>query len=270
MGINVEDRWSMPDPASAMVWCRERNRQHIRCILSVIAEYARSPEESQEAMVSHLAGIRMAGERSGALSFSIKPSAIGILFDHGEYIRNLSRLFHEALDRGVPFEIDMEGRPVVGDTLRSALTLAGEGGGVTLALQAYLDRTSADLATCMNAGIRVRLVKGAYLGDTSDFTAIQERFRTHVRSLISAAAPFSAATHDPFLVDWLKKEMRGHKDLIEFAFLKGLADRTKTEMAANGWKVAEYVPYGPGGQAYFQRRERYLAALEDLGRSPVP
>jgi len=266
----MEDRWSMPELASALQWCRERNRQHIRCILAVIAEYAKTPEESQEAMASHLAGIRMAQEQSGALSFSIKPSAIGILFDHGEYIRNLSLLFHEALDRGIPFEIDMEGRPVVGDTLRSALTLAGEVGGVTLALQAYLDRTSTDLATCMNAGIRVRLVKGAYLGDSSDFIAIQERFRTHARTLISSGVPFSAATHDPVLIGWLREEMRDHKDLIEFAFLKGLAERTKIDLAAEGWKVAEYVPYGPKGQAYFRRRERYLSTLEHLGRSPVP
>ncbi len=76
--------------------------------------------------ISPVSGRRV-NNRSG-ISFSVKPSAIGILFDHGEYIRNLSLLFHEALDRGVPFEIDMEGRPLVGDTLRSALTLEGEGG----------------------------------------------------------------------------------------------------------------------------------------------
>ena len=122
----------------------------------------------------------------------------------------------------------------------------------------------------MNAGITVRLVKGAYQGDTDDFTTIQEQFRTHAGTLISAGASFSAATHDPELIDWLREEMSDHKDLIEFAFLKGLAERTKTEMATDGWKVAEYVPYGPGGQAYIQRRERYLAALEHLGRSPVP
>jgi proline dehydrogenase len=72
------------------------------------------------------------------------------------------------------------------------------------------------------------------------------------------------------LIGWLREEMRDHKDLIEFAFLKGLAECTKIEMAAEGWKVAEYVPYGPKGQAYFQRRERYLSTLEHLGRSPVP
>ena len=90
MGIIVEDRWSMPDLASAMQWCTERTRQHIRCILAVIGEYAQTPEESQDALMSHLAGIRTAGEQVAGISFSIKPSAIGILFDHGEYVRNLS------------------------------------------------------------------------------------------------------------------------------------------------------------------------------------
>ncbi len=270
MGIIVEDRWSMPDLASAMQWCTERTRQHIRCILAVIGEYAQTPEESQQALMSHRAGIRAAGDQVAGISFSIKPSAIGILVNHGEYVRNLSTLFHEARDCGVPFEIDMEGRPLVGETLRSTLDLTGEGGPVTLALQAYLDRTSRDLAVCMNAGITVRLVKGAYLGDSSDFTAIQEQFRMHARTLITAGASFCAATHDPVLIGWLREEMRDHKNLIEFAFLKGLAERTKIEMAAEGWKVAEYVPYGPKGQAYFLRRERYLATLEHLGRSPVP
>lgn len=265
-----DNRWSVPDLAGALHWCGQRSRQYIRCTLAVTAEYAKTPEESRRALVSHLTGIRAAGEQPGSISFSVKPSAIGILFDHGEYIRNLSLLFHEALDRGVPFEIDMEGRPLVGDTLRSALTLAGEGGPLTIALQAYLNRTSNDLAACMDAGVRVRLVKGAYHGDTGDFIAIQEKFRAHAETLISAGAPFCAATHDPVLIDWLKEKMQAHKDLIELAFLKGLADHTKTEMAAAGWKVAEYVPYGPADPAYILRRERYLSTLDHLGRSPVP
>lgn len=268
--MEEDNRWSVPDLAGALQWCGQRSRQHIRCTLAVTAEYAKTPEESHHALVAHLTGIRAAVEQSGGISFSVKPSAIGILFDHGEYIRNLSLLFHEALDRGVPFEIDMEGRPLVGDTLRSALTLAGEGGPVTVALQAYLNRTSNDLAACLDAGVSVRLVKGAYHGDIGDFITIQERFRALAETLISAGAPFCAATHDPVLIDWLKEKMQDHKDLLEFSFLKGLADRTKTEMAADGWKVAEYVPYGPADPAYILRRERYLSNLGHLGRSPVP
>jgi proline dehydrogenase len=244
--------------------------QHIRCIVAMIAEYAKTPEASEHSLTAHLEGIRLIGERSRGTSFSAKPSAIGILFDHRHYIRNISLLVQEAREHGVPFEIDMEGRPLVDDTFKSAINLALEGETVTLALQAYLDRTPDDLAACINAGITVRLVKGAYLGDTNDFTLIQERFRTHAETLINAGIPFSAATHDPVLIDWFKNEMHHRKNLIEFGFLKGLADGAKNELVAGGWKVAEYVPYGPGGQAYHQRRARYMENLSHLGRFPVP
>jgi proline dehydrogenase len=265
----VEDRWLLPDLTTALDWCRERNRQHIHCILASIAEFARTPEESQDALKVNRTGIRASGDLKEGISFSLKPSAIGILFDRGEYVRNLSLLFHEARDCGVPFGIDMEVRPFVESTLQSVLDLAGEGS-LTLALQAYLERTSRDLPVCLKKGVTVRLVKGAYKGDTDEFSTIQKQFLVHAGTLISAGTSFSAATHDPELIDWIRKKMDDRRDLIEFAFLKGLAEQTKTEMAADGWRVAEYVPYGAGGEAYVRRRERYLEALENLGRTPAP
>ena len=267
---SMEERWSLPDPERAVQWCTERNKQNIRCILAILADYAMTPEVSARSLISHLGGITLIGERSPGTSFSAKPSAIGILFDVRQYTRNIFLLVHQARRLGVPFEIDMEGRSLVDDTLKSAIDLAREGETVTLALQAYLDRTSDDLAACINAEITVRLVKGAYLGDTNDFTLIQKRFRSHAETLINAGIPFSAATHDPEIIEWLKDKMRSRKNTIEFGFLKGLADRTKSELSEEGWKVAEYVPFGPGGQAYYQRRELYLKNLSRLGRFPVP
>jgi proline dehydrogenase len=265
----MEDRWLLPDLETALEWCRKRNRQHIHCILASIAEFARTPEESQQALRVNRTGIRAAGDLKAGIAFSLKPSAIGILFDRGEYVRNLSLLYHEARDCGVPFEIDMEGRPFVESTLQSAFDLAAEGS-LTLALQAYLERTSRDLPICLKKSVTVRLVKGAYKGDTDDFTTIQKQFMMHADTLISAGPSFSAATHDPELIDWIRKKMGEKRDLIEFAFLKGLAEQTKTEMAEDGWRVAEYVPYGTGGEAYVLRRKRYLEALENLGRAPAP
>ena len=183
---------------------------------------------------------------------------------------NLCLLVHEARKHGVPFEIDMEGRPLVENTLSSAYRSCPGGKPVTLALQAYLDRTPGDLAACIDAGITVRLVKGAYGGDTSDFTAIQEQFRTHAETLMNAGISFCAGTHDPELIGWLKDGMRNRKNYIEFGFLKGLADGAKSEMSREGWKVAEYVPFGPGGNAYYQRRESYLETLSRLGRVRLP
>jgi proline dehydrogenase len=266
----MEDRWSLPDLEEAVQWCRKRNGQDIRTILAVMAEYSQTHEESEQAVTRQLAAIRTIGTSSCGAAFAVKPSSIGVLFDYSEYTRNLVLIAQEAVAWGVPLEIDMEGRPYVEDTLRSALFLAAGGTSVTLALQVYLDRTPRDLDSCRNSGITIRLVKGAYLGDTDDFIAIQERFRKNAGTLISADIPFSAATHDPELITWLREEIADRRELIEFAFLKGLADRTKSEMVKDGWKVAEYVPFGPGGQGYLQRRERYIKTLEHLGRAPVP
>ena len=117
-----------------------------------------TPEASARSLTSHLGGIALIGERSPGTSFSAKPSAIGILFDVWQYTRNIF-VPVKARRLGVPFDIDMEGRPLVDDTLKSAIDLAHEGETVTLALQAYLDRTSDDLAACINAEITVRLSK---------------------------------------------------------------------------------------------------------------
>jgi proline dehydrogenase len=266
----MEDRWSLPDPESTVAWCRERNKQGIRCTVATMGEFARTTAEAGEAVKADIGGIRAIGTGISGIAWAVKPSAIGILADPRVYLENLSSLAREAGSAGVAFEIDMEGKPLVEATLGSALALAGEGTKVTLALQAYLDRTARDLDTCMGAGISIRLVKGVYLGDTTDFVAVQERFRALAGTLADAGVPFSAATHDPELITWLEGELAGQRELVEFAFLKGLADRTKIRLASEGWRVAEYVPYGPDGGGYGHRRERYLAMLEQLGREPAP
>lgn len=266
----MEDRWSLPDLESTLAWCQERERQGIRCTVATMAEFARTPEEAAVAVKADLAGIRGLGTGIPRLAWAVKPSAIGILADSLVYEKNLSILAREAGSAGVAIEIDMEGRPLVEGTLRSALALAGEGMKVTLALQAYLNRTPRDLDACTASGVTIRLVKGAYLGDAGDFVTIQKRFRTLAATLIGAEIPFSAASHDPELIGWMKKELTDRRHLVEFAFLKGLADQTKISMASEGWNVAEYVPYGPGGEGYHERRKRYLEMLDGLGREPAP
>jgi hypothetical protein len=47
---------------------------------------------------------------------------------------------------------------------------------VTVALQAYLDRTEEDLKVILRNRIGLRLVKGAYSRDSKDFVEIHRRF----------------------------------------------------------------------------------------------
>jgi proline dehydrogenase len=119
-------------------------------------------------------------------------------------------------------------------------------------------------------GIRVRLVKGAYLGDTRDFAEIGRRTEEDARILKELRAPFSLGTHDPDLIGGIRREFEGERDLVEFGFLKGLSDETKVALAGGGWSVSEYVPFDPGGEGYLLRRERYLRELTSAGRAPAP
>ena len=60
----------------------------------------------------------------------------------------------------------MEGKQLVDLTIQTAKVCATGGAPTTLAIQAYLKRTLDDLDDLQGqANLRIRLVKGAYIGD---------------------------------------------------------------------------------------------------------
>jgi proline dehydrogenase len=267
--MNPDTRWSLPDLARAADWCSMRHSQGIHCTVAPLAEYANGRAQSDAAVRELIGSIRVIAERAPDCTISLKPTALGILFDPNLYEQNVSAVLKEAVKNEIGLEIDMEGRDLVDVTLQSARKLAGEYP-VTVALQAYLDRTPADCDLCIREGIRVRLVKGAYLGDTGDFAEIRDRFRTLVTRFGDSGENFSVGTHDPEIIGWIRRDAGIPRHQLELGFLMGLADQTKVRLACEGWDVSEYVPFGAGGTAYRKRRERYLNILKEAGMSPLP
>jgi proline dehydrogenase len=266
----MPSRWILPDLTAALAWAKERNGQGIRCTLALAGEYARTPEGARAGLAENLGCIRaiaMAGIRA---SLSVKPTAVGTLSAGDVCREHMVRIAREAAGSGVPLEIDMEGRGYVDLTLEIALACREVHPSVTVALQSYLDRTPGVIRRVAGAGVRIRLVKGAYLGDTRDFVEIERRTQGSIRLLKDLHAPFSLGTHDPVVIDGVKREFMGERGLVEFGFLRGLSDGTKAALAAEGWAVSEYVPFGPGGEGYVLRRERYLRDLALEGRGPAP
>jgi len=47
-----------------------------------------------------------------------------------------------------------------------------------------------------------------------------------------------------------------HKSDFEFQMLKGIRDDLKSGLIADGFKVSEYIPYGPEWYNYSKRRMR--------------
>jgi proline dehydrogenase len=203
-------------------------------------------------------------------SLTVKLSALGALFDQDGCRHNVNRIAEDAARRKIGFEIDMEGQGLVAFAIDVATECAKKEPHVGLALQAYLDRTRDDLKRVEESRITVRIVKGAYVGSTTDFVEIQERFKELVRALRKYSAFFAVGTHDPELIEWIRAQMEAARDLVEFGFLRGLADRTKVRLAKEGWHVSEYVPFGDNRAAYESRRRKYLNELQKLGRMPAP
>ena len=140
---------------------------------------------------------------------------------------------------------------------------------ITLAVQAYLDRTPADLERLLSEGVKVRLVKGAYSGDSNDYQDIQKRFRSCAEIIGNQGMIFCAGTHDIELINWLKDEYIQSRH-VEFGFLKGLSDETKKARVKDGRMVAEYVPFGGHSESYVTRRLAYLKKLKAIGKEPAP
>jgi len=269
--VPAEERWTLPGLEEAIAWCRKRNSEGIRCTLDVLGKYARTLEEIQTSVEAYLECLGAVAGTGLDASVSVKLSTLGAVFDRTLCRESLAVLSEDAAEHRVCLEVDMEGQGLVQFTLDSVIGSRTTGCPLTLALQAYLDRTEADLiGTIIPTGIRPRIVKGAYFGDTGDFEEIQARFRSLVEVIVARDTPFSVGTHDPELIRWLAERLGGRRETIEFGFLKGFSDRTKVSMASRGWKVVEYVPFGLNAGGYTARRYRYLGMLHAIGRETAP
>ncbi len=260
-------RWALPELDTAVARCRWRNRQGVRCILHVLGEDVTSEAGAERSLDASRACLQAVAAHDLDASVSLKLTALGALTDRARCRDRVAAFCDEAASLGIRCELDMEGRNLVDVTLSVAKSCDPP---PAVALQAYLDRTAGDLGDAVDAGLGVRIVKGAYLGDTDDFFAIQDRFTALCAWCAERGVSFGIGTHDPDLVSRITDTLPGVRDSAEFGFLMGLADETKVRMAGDGWRVAEYIPFGGGIDAYVRRRERYLAALDRVGRAPLP
>jgi len=265
-----QDRWIARDLNEAVNWCKMRNKQGIRCVFDILGEFATNEVEVAKAVDGYLGLIDCIDDEGLNASVTIKLTALGALFDMTGCSECAVKISKHSAKKKIGFEIDMEGRDLVQYTLEVAESCLVFNQNATLALQAYLDRTADDFVSLFEKGLRPRLVKGAYIGDTHDFTEIQTRFKAQAEKAVARGSKLQIGTHDPELIGWAKQRAGLDKGLVEFGFLKGLADSTKIEMVECGWSVCEYVPYGKNYAPYIGRRLKYLRNLEKLGRAPAP
>jgi proline dehydrogenase len=237
----------------------------------VLGEYANTKDAVDFAMTSYLECIKQIHQNNLKASISIKLNSLGAMFDTDLCQKNAVGLAKEAVCQDVGFEIDMEGKQSVDLTIKITKMVAASGIPVTMALQAYMKRSLDDLEDFQGKdNIKIRLVKGAYVGDLSDFHQISEAYKLLVEVLSYTSGSVCMATHDPEIIDWMRHSGIIETSKTEFSFLKGLADKTKLDLVKRGRTVSEYVPFGKESGPYVIRRLKYLKDLEALNKSPAP
>ena len=195
-------------------------------------------------------------------NLSLKLTGLGLDLDKGRAIDNLSRILDRAAPAGFFVRLDMESSHYTDVTLEIVETLWQRGHrALGVVLQAALRRSEDDLARLNALGIRVRLVKGAYTEPRAiayqkkgDVDAAYERM---MKQLITAGHYPAIATHDENMLEKTRRlaAQRGvTPDRFEFQMLYGVRRDLQSMLAAEGYRVRVYVPYGRQWFPYFMRR----------------
>jgi len=128
-------------------------------------------------------------------------------------------------------------------------------------LQSYLYRTEPDVARANAAGVRVRLVKGAY-DEPADLaypkkSDVDASFERAMRTLLDRGTYPAIATHDERLIDATTAYARQRgigPDRFEFQLLYGIRRDLQERLVREGYRVRVYVPYGTEWYPYLMRR----------------
>jgi proline dehydrogenase len=253
------------------------NAKGINATLDHLGENTTSAEAACQAadeVVEMLAVIEHAGVSANV---SIKLSQMGLTIDPELCRQNVKRLLDQANALGSFIRIDMEDSALTESTLDVYYWARQQGyEQVGIVLQAYLYRSEADVRKILALAGRVRLCKGAYneppqiaFPQKADVDKNYDRLAgLLMEGALQAGNPRlssrgripplpALATHDEKRIRYIRataERLKLPKDAFEFQMLYGIRRDLQDQLAAAGYPVRVYVPYGTHWYPYFMRR----------------
>lgn len=197
-------------------------------------------------------------------------SNLGLATNERLAIRTLHTIAEKAADRGITVVLSMEGADLVDQILRVYRTVKAHVPSLGLTVQAFRPRTVDDLASLLDAGARLRLVKGVYDEPADSIlprgTALNRRFIDLAHRILQAGCPLQVATHDADLIGSLLADKISSN--VEFEMLHGVRPDLAGQLRARGFPVRIYTTYGPNFWLHFLHRlaehpENLAIALAD-------
>lgn len=249
-------------PAVALEHTRLTNAEGVKVILNLLGEHYDDPAPARADAETYrrlLADIDSTGLDA---CISVKPSQIGLDVSE-ELFREQYRAIAEAGDEHDTFVwCDMEDATTTDATLDAYEDLAREfGGGMGLCVQANLRRTKTDLERLASVPGKIRLVKGAYEEDSNiaytEKSAVNEAYREDLEFMFQEFdGGIGVGSHDPAMIEFATDLHEEYGTDFEIQMLMGVREDTQRELAADGYEVWQYAPYGDKWFSYFSRRVR--------------
>jgi len=248
--------------AEAIAAARTLESRGLSQTLDYLGESVSSAAAADKATREYMAVISEIVAAGVGRNISLKLTQLGLDLDRVTALDNFRRILEPATTHGFFVRIDMENSPYTDVTLDVFETLWGLGyRNLGVVLQSALHRTEADLTRVLALGARVRLVKGAYKEPAS--VAYQRKadvdaaYLRLMETLLRSGTFPALATHDPEIIDRAKAFVAHEgiaKDRFEFQMLYGVRRDLQASLAADGYGMRVYIPFGGQWFPYFMRR----------------
>ncbi len=245
---------------------RDLRGMGLLCSLDHLGESVTDPAMARKAAADYVSSLDRVTQEGLATHVSVKLTQLGLDLDRDLCLENVRSILAKAREVGSFVRIDMEASPYTERTLGIYRELRANFDNVGIVVQAYLLRSEADVEALAAAGANVRLCKGAYVEpaavafarkadvDASYLRLLQVFFRPES---VAAGAHVAVASHDEKIITWAREYTAAHgvpASAFEFQMLYGIRRDLQQQLAARGYPVRVYVPYGTHWYPYFSRR----------------
>ena len=230
--------------------------------LDYLGESVATMAEADRATRAYLATINAIAAAGIGRNLSLKLTQLGLTVDRATCVDNLRRILDGAAAHDFFVRVDMEDSRYTQVTFDIFETLWQQGyRNAGIAVQSYLPRTLEDVRRMNALGARVRLVKGAYREPRrvayQSKAQVDASFIEIMRVLLTGGSSPAIATHDPAMIDATRafaRERAIAAESFEFQMLYGVRRDLQTQLAAQGYRMRVYIPFGQEWFSYFMRR----------------
>ena len=256
------DRFVAGSKEEEAVRCvRELNNQGLLTMLNYLGEYVFTKEAADNATNHCIRTLDLISKNNLKSNLSVKITSLGVDISKELCLQNLRKILNRARKDNIFVRIEMEDSSHCQVTLDIYKELRAEYENIGTVLQAYLHRTLGDIDDLNQYNANLRLVKGAYKEPASiafqDKLKVDENYLEMIKRHLLNGNYAGIATHDDRVVNEVKKlVVEHHIDInnFEFQMLHGIRGDLQKSLAAEGYRVRVYVPYGIDWFGYFMRR----------------